>query len=313
MSNVFDDSKEELKYWMPVDVYVGGDEHNTLHLLYSRFIYKFLYDLGKVPTDEPYFKRMSHGIILGPDGQKMSKSKGNVIVPDEVAEKWGVDVVRMYLMFMGPFESTMAWNEKTLNGVKRFLERFNKFINEQLKNQSASSDETKVIINKLIDGVTKDMENFGYNTAIAKMMETLNQLTNRPKNNNQTMTNDQFSNDQTLDKEDIKTLIKLIAPMAPYTAEELWHQAGEEGSVHVSDWPKAEEKYLVEETVMIPVAVNGKVRDQLSITNYELRKKEEILEMVKELPKIKQWIEGKKIIKEIYVPGKMVNLVVDVP
>ncbi|MFA6250076.1 MAG: class I tRNA ligase family protein [Candidatus Shapirobacteria bacterium] len=320
--NIFTLNEDILKYWMPVDVYIGGDEHNTLHLLYSRFIYQFLYDLGCVPTPEPYSRRMSHGVILGPDNQRMSKSRGNVIVPDQVADKYGVDVARMYLMFMGPFTGTMAWNEKTLMGVKRFLDRFNQFIldviarNEETK-QSKDGDrhsaswriamtkeggkediQIKAIINKLIDGVTRDIEEFGYNTAIAKMMEAINQL--------------RITNYE-LRKDDIKTLIKLIAPLAPYTAEELWSKVREEKdsiSVHIADWPVAEKAMLVEEEITIPVAVNGKVRDQLSINQLRITNGKEIIEEAKGLEKIKQWLVGKQVVKEIYVPGKMINLVV---
>ena len=308
-NDIFSDSKKELEYWGPVDVYIGGDEHNVLHLLYSRFIYQFLWDLGVLPKEikEPYYKRISHGVILGPDGQRMSKSKGNVIVPEVVADKYGVDVVRMYLMFMGPFDSTMAWNENTLMGVKRFLDKFTKFINNQetsSNNQSktdiASSKEVKVIINKLIKSVGEDLENFKYNTAIAKMMEALNKISN-----------DQFL----ISKEDLKVLIKLLAPMAPYMAEEMWsrlHQCfGEPGSVHLTQWPIVDKKYLVEETVIIAVAVNGRVRGQLTINNEELiiNNKDTIINKAKDLEQIKKWIGEGEIIKEIYVPGKMINLV----
>jgi len=301
-------SQELLKKWMPVDVYIGGDEHNTLHLLYSRFIYQFLWDMGVVPKEipEPYFKRISHGVILGPNGARMSKSHGNVVLLNDAVEKYGVDVLRTALMFMGPFDGVMAWNEKTVMGVKRFLERYEKFINSsitnyQLKNTTESSREVKVIINKTIEGVTRDIEEFGYNTAIAKLMEALNKLS---------ITNYE------LRIEDIKTLIKLIAPMAPYMAEELWsfdklRTKDDVQSVHIAQWPVADPKYLVEETVTIAVAVNGKVRDQLSINNYQLRiKKEEILKQAKELEKIKKWLEGKEIVKEIYISGRMINIVV---
>ncbi|MDP4009568.1 MAG: leucine--tRNA ligase [Candidatus Shapirobacteria bacterium] len=294
---------EKMKYWMPVDVYIGGDEHNTLHLLYSRFIYKFLYDLGKVPVDEPYFKRLSHGVILGPDGQRMSKSKGNVIVPEVVAEKYGVDVVRMYLMFIGPFDGTMAWNENTLMGVKRFLDRFELFIKGQINNQSSnetvSSQNAEVIINKLIKGVTEDIDSFKFNTAIAKSMEALNSLTALKEN---------------INLKSIQTLIKLIAPFAPYTAEELYSQLEKSdenyGSVHVSEWPKIDEKYLKEEKVTIAVAINGKVRGQIELDTDRQEEKEEILKMAKENDRVKPWLEGKIINKEIYVPGKMINFLI---
>lgn len=294
-------SSELMKYWGPVDIYIGGDEHNVLHLLYSRFIYKFLWDEGVVPKEipEPYYKRISHGVILGPDNQRMSKSRGNVIVPEQVSDIYGVDVIRMYLMFMGPFDSTMAWNENTVSGVRRFLERFEKFINSQINKKTDSSDKVKVIINKTIKGVTEDLEVFKYNTAIAKMMEALNSL----------------SVDNKIDLLEIKTLIKLIAPLAPYTAEELWSQVKEDGdseSVHMSVWPVVDKKYLIEEESIVMVAINGKVRSQLKIKTSEVDNKELVLDLAKKDKDIVKWIEGSDIVKEIYIPSKMVNLVVKI-
>jgi leucyl-tRNA synthetase len=228
----------------------------------------------------------------------MSKSRGNVIVPETVADKYGVDVVRMYLMFMGPFDATMVWNEKTLMGVKRFLDKFSKFIKNQSKVETDSSKEVRLIINKLIDTVTRDLKNFKYNTAIAKMMESLNSLVTIQPNR--------------LLVGEIKTLIKLIAPLAPYTAEELWNELGNKNSVHLERWPVADKKYLVDDEVNIPVAINGKVREQLKIASDKLNNKEDILNEAKNLNKIQQWINKNEIVKEIYVPGKMVNLVVKV-
>ncbi len=294
-NDMFLSSKELMKKWLPVDVYIGGDEHNTLHLLYSRFIYQFLNEIGVVPKEIPeaYFKRISHGVILGPDNQRMSKSKGNVIVPEVVADKYGVDVLRLYLMFMGPFTGTMAWNDKTLMGVRRFEERWWKLINNQLDKNAASSKKVKVIINKTITGMEMDLEAFGFNTAVAKLMEAVNALEK-----------------EDVSREDLNNLVKLIAPLAPYMAEELWVKLGEEGSVHEMSWPEVEKEYLVEERKNIPVAINGKVRDQLVVESSRLREEKEIIEEAKVLKKIQEWIEGKEILKEIYVPGKMVNLVV---
>lgn len=296
-------SMDELKKWMPVDVYIGGDEHNTLHLLYSRFIYKFLHDIGAVPKEieEPYYKRLSHGVILGPDNQRMSKSRGNVIVPEVVADKYGIDVVRMYLMFMGPFDATMAWNEKTLAGVKRFLGRFENYVNrniEQSKKETDSSKEVKMIINKLVKGTEEDLSGFRFNTMIAKMMEATNDLNNE---------------DYLVTKEDLKNLIKVLAPVAPYISEELWSKIREdedEISVHISDWPMYDEKYLASDRVTMAVAVNGKVRDQMEVAQSLINDKEKVLEKARQLPKVKQWIDGKEIAGEFYVPGKMVNLVI---
>jgi len=289
-------SQELMKYWGPVDIYIGGDEHNVLHLLYSRFIYKFLWDIGAVPQEirEPYYKRISHGVILGPDGQRMSKSRGNVIVPEQVSEVYGVDVVRMYLMFMGPFDSTMAWNEKTVMGVKRFLERFEKFVLSQKDKSSDSSDEVKVIINKLIKGVSEDLESFKYNTAIAKMMEALNKI----------------SNDKCLiSNEDIKVLIKLVAPIAPYITEELY-SLFEKTSVHAASWPTMEEKYLIEDEVTVAVAINGKVRSEIKVSFAKQNDKDYVLDLAKKDANIIKWLGTDDIVKEIYVSGKMVNLVI---
>ena len=302
-------SQELMKYWCPVDVYIGGDEHNVLHLLYSRFIYKFLWDLGVVPKEqpEPYYKRLSHGVILGPDNQRMSKSKGNVIVPEVVADKYGVDVVRMYMMFMGPFDSTMAWNENTLMGVKRFLDRLEKFIKSkvyQIESEIAKNREVKLVLNKTIKSITDMNEQFKYNTAIAQMMEALNKLTDLRS---------------LMVDEDIKTLIKLLAPFAPYMAEELWFKLGANHdspvqdnyqSVHVAQWPKTDSQYLIEEETIIMVAINGKTRSELKIKTDEINNKDLILDLVKKDEKIIKWVGTNDIVKEIYIPGKMINLVV---
>ncbi|MBU3935527.1 leucine--tRNA ligase, partial [Patescibacteria group bacterium] len=297
--DIFSDSQEELKKWLPVDVYIGGDEHNTLHLLYSRFIVNFLYDIGVSPVAEPYDKRLSHGVILGPDNQRMSKSKENVIMPEVVADKYGVDVLRLYLMFMGPFEGTMAWNEKTLMGVKRFLDKFEKFIEKQVKNMAeASGEEVKKILNKTILGVSKDLEAFSFNTAVAKQMEMVNKL-------------QVASQKSQVKKEDIEKMIKMLAPLAPYVAEEMWQLLGEKDSVHVSRWPEVEEKYLKEDKITIPVAINGKVRGEFQVESQKLQDEKGILEVAKKLEAVQKWTEGKKIVKEIYVPGKMINLVIN--
>lgn len=291
--NIFSSSQEELKKWLPVDIYIGGDEHNTLHLLYSRFIYLFLYDIGVLPKEipEPYFKRMSHGVILGPDNQRMSKSRGNVVVPETIADKYGVDVLRLYLMFMGPFTGTMAWNEKTLMGIKRFLDRFEVFIDKQIKYKGDSSDKARLIINKTIKEIGNDLDNFGFNTAIAKLMEAINTI-------------------DKAGKEDLKKLIQLLAPMAPYSAEEAWQKLGERNSVHQSNWPDYNKDLLVSHTVTLPVAINGKMREKLEIERDKVGDKEYIMNLVENNEKIKKWLLGKKVEKEILVPGKMLNLVI---
>jgi leucyl-tRNA synthetase len=266
---------EKAKEWMPVDLYIGGDEHNTLHLLYSRFIYQFLFDLGIVPTPEPYDRRMSHGVILGPDNQRMSKSRGNVVILDEILKKYGVGVARTYLMFMGPFDSTMAWNEKTLIGVKRFIDRFSSYI-KQNKYVSVSNDDVKMLINKLIKEVTNDMNLFKYNTAIAKIMKALNELTGK-----------------SIDESDKNALLSLLAPFL--------------GDDKQNKWPEVDEKYLREVSIVVPIAINGKVRAQIEVDLNITQ--EEIIRLAKE--KVATWTENKKVAKEIYVPLKMVNLVLE--
>jgi len=316
--DVFSSSKDELKKWMPVDIYIGGDEHNTLHLLYSRFIYQFLYDLGVLPKSmaEPYFRRISHGVILGPDGTRMSKTRGNVIMPESVADKYGVDVVRCYLMFMGPFDATMAWNEKTLMGVRRFLNKFEEFIQNQItrtksqepnksqisnsNNQNItdidSSSEVKVIINRMVDGISRDIENFKYNTALAKMMEGINNL--------------RTVQDQLAEAE-IKVLIKLMAPFAPYTTEELWSQIGSNKNfVHQSSWPEVDKSFLEESSVILPIAINGKKRSEVKINRTDLDDQDMIISLANGDNGIKKWIEGKTVEKYIYVRGRMLNVVV---
>ncbi len=302
-------SMEKMKYWMPVDVYMGGDEHNTLHLLYSRFIINFLYDIGAVPGPEPYFKRLSHGVILGTDNQRMSKSRENVIVPDSICDRYGVDVVRMYLMFMGPFEGTMAWSEKTLMGVKRFLDRWEKYVRGQMEKRgvkqkdgkSASRVKMKVIINRMVAGVGEDIRRFSFNTAVAKMMEGLNNLGDVPK--------------VKMEGEDLAKMVMVIAPMAPYVAEEMWALLDQDGgrakSVHAASWPGIEEKYLVDETMVVPVAVNGKKRGEIKVDAKDKDLKEKVVKLARESEKVAKWLEGKKVTREIYVPGKMVNLVVE--
>jgi leucyl-tRNA synthetase len=292
--DIFSDSQEELKKWLPVDVYIGGDEHNTLHLLYSRFIYLFLDEIGVMPKNipEPYFKRISHGVILGPDNQRMSKSKGNVVIPETVADKYGVDVLRLYLMFMGPFTGTMAWNEKTLMGVKRFLDRFNSFIDKQIKLKSDSSQDTKVIVNKTIKGVGSDLDNLGFNTAIAKLMEAINKI-------------------EVVDKEDLKKLVLLFAPLAPYSAEEAWQKLGGKGSVHQQRWPDYKEELTKSNKFILPVAINGKLRERLEIDGDKAEDKEYLMKKVLSNNKLNKWLKGAKVKREILVPGKMLNLVVE--
>jgi len=285
---------DKLKEWMPVDVYFGGDEHTTLHLLYSRFWHKFLNDIGVVPGKEPYQKRVVHGVILGPDGQRMSKSRGNTVAPDEIWERYGVDATRTYLMFIGPFEGVMAWDESALKGVKRFLNRFERLVRSG-ELPDVSSQEVKVIVNKVVKKVTEDIEGYSFNTGVAAMMEAVNGLEKLKGK---------------LGKEEGGMLVRVLAPYAPILAEELWKKLGNEDSVHEAGWPGWEEKFLVTEKVEIPVSVNGKVRGRIRVKSDKVENQKEVLRVAKDNEVVKKWLGGKEVVKEIYVPGKMVNLVV---
>jgi leucyl-tRNA synthetase len=284
-----------LRYWMPVDVYIGGDEHNTLHLLYSRFVYQFLHDLGVVPQEvpEPYQKRYSHGVILGPDGQRMSKSRGNVIVPEEYIERVGADALRAYLMFIGPFDGTMAWNERALMGVKRFLDRLDRFVGQNSSHGQPSSTRARAILNRLGRQVSEDTAVFKFNTALAKMMEALNDLEDLRER---------------VHPHDLRTFIQVAAPYAPFLAEELWKKLGGQGSVHYSRWPVYDPSLEQDEGVEMAVQVNGKLRGTIHVpTNSEegvVRQAAEAVESVA------RHLEGKQIVKVILAPNRTINYVV---
>ncbi len=284
---------EKMKYWLPVDVYFGGDEHNTLHLLYSRFIYQFLYDLNIVPTPEPYFKRISHGVILGSDNHRMSKSRGNVVVPEDMTSKVGADVVRAYLMFMGPFDSTIVWDEKSLMGVRRFARRVYRFVSEN-KGEFSSEDskEVRQKVNTVIAEVTQSLENFRFNTPVAKLMELLNVFESVGKKD--------------ISKESAKNFLKLLSPYMPFLTEELWEMLGGEFSIHIKEWPKYDEKGAEVKDAEIPVQVNGKIRGKIVVdVNIE---EEELKEKILNDDSLKNYVDG-DIRKLIYVKGKIVNIV----
>ncbi|MBL7078286.1 leucine--tRNA ligase [Candidatus Shapirobacteria bacterium] len=299
--DIFSQSKNILSYWLPVDVYLGGDEHNTLHLLYSRFIYQFLGDLGVIPKSipEPYYWRLSHGVILGTDNRRMSKSHGNTVEPDRLWRKYGVDVLRTYMMFMGPFEGTIAWNDNALKGVVRFLDRFYSFVLEnKVKNTSKvgfDSLEVKVAISRLVKKVTTDLSTCRFNTSIAALMKFLNQAEKKKW---------QMNNEQ------MGKLIKLLAPFAPYLSEELWEVIGGRGSVHASAWPKIEEKHLKEENITIAIQVNGRLRGTIAVKSEKLKVKSEVEKQARKEPKVAKYLKGKKIVKTIFVPGRLINFVV---
>jgi leucyl-tRNA synthetase len=293
---------EKLRYWMPVDVYIGGDEHNTLHLLYSRFIYQFLHDLGVVPPEypEPYLKRLSHGVILGPDGQRMSKSRGNVIVPQEYLEKYGADTLRVYLLFMGPYDATIAWNERALLGVKRFLDRFGRFVSEHAGRSEKSGSRVKAAINRLGKVVADDTASFKYNTAIAHMMETLNTLHNLVESN-------ENQAERVADRE-LRLFAQLLAPYAPFTAESCWQMTGGQSSVHKTRWPVYDPDLELEEMVTIAIQVNGKLRGTVDVPHEATES--EIRHLAESQPGIAKFLIDGKLTKVIYVPMRTMNFVV---
>lgn len=284
-------SKEELDYWLPVDWYNGGMEHTTLHLLYSRFWHKFLYDIGIVSCPEPYKKRTAHGVILGGNNEKMSKSRGNVINPDDIVNEHGGDTLRTYEMFIGDFEKSVPWSEDGVRGCKRFLDRVWR-IQDIVADGDNYSNKLETSINKTIKKVTEDYESLKFNTAIAALMSLLNEFNEVGK----------------INKEELKTYLILLNPVAPHITEEIWERVGLGSMLNESTWPKWDEDKLVEDVIEIPVQVNGKVRGRQTISIDE--SKESIKSKVMENESIEKFIKGKKIIKEIYVSGKIYNIVV---
>ena len=280
-------SKEALKYWLPVDWYNGGMEHTTLHLLYSRFWHRFLYDQGVVPTPEPYQKRTSHGMILGSNGEKMSKSRGNVVNPDDIVQDYGADTLRTYEMFIGAFDLSAAWSEDGVKGCRRFLERVWKLQDILVDGDAYSADlETK--IHQTIKKVSSDFECLKYNTAIAAMMGLINE----------------FFKKNSINKAEYKTFLILLNPVAPHITEELWQAVGFEGRVYQQSWPTFDEAKTIESTIEIAVQINGKVKTTIMIAKDEAQ--------ADAIAKAKEALGDKlsgNIIKEIYVPGRLVNIV----
>lgn len=283
-------AKEALDYWMPVDWYDGGMEHTTLHLLYSRFWHKFLYDIGVVSCPEPYQKRTSHGMILGENGDKMSKSRGNVINPDDIIRDYGADTLRLYEMFIGDFEKSAPWSTSSIKGCKRFLERIWNLQESVI--EGGIRKEIESDLHRTIQKVSEDIEQMKYNTAISALMSFLNIVS--AKSN--------------ITKEEYKVLLLLLNPFAPHITEELYQRAGFEGRIYQQTWPTFDpEKCKVSEIEMV-VQINGKLRSKFSAKADAT--KEEILQMAKEDPKTQEYLAGKEIVKEIYVPNKLVNFVI---
>lgn len=283
-------SKEALEYWSPVDWYNGGMEHTTLHLLYSRFWHKFLYDIGVVPAKEPYAKRTSHGMILGENGEKMSKSRGNVVNPDEIVDTYGADTMRLYEMFIGDFEKAAPWSPKSIKGCRRFLERiWNLF--EQVQEGDSYSEQHEVLMHKTIKKVGEDIENLKANTAIAALMSMVNEFY-----------------DKGVNKAEYKTLLTLVSPFAPHITEELWNMLGEASVLSLEKWPEYEEAKTVESSIEIGVQVNGKLKGTIRLpVDCE---QQVAVDAALSDEKVKKAVEGKNIVKTIVVKNKIVNLVV---
>jgi len=279
------------KKWMPVNRYSGGAEHTTMHLLYSRFFYKALYDLGLVSAGEPYIERFNRGLVLGPDGQKMSKSLGNVVNPDENVERVGADTVKMYLAFLGPYYETgqYPFDLSGISGVRRFLERV-WYLKEKIIDSTPDESLTKKL-HKTIKKVGEDIENFKFNTAISAMMIFVNEAEKSEK----------------ISREDFEKFLKILAPFAPHITEELWHELGNDSFIHSQKWPEFDKNLVVDESVKIGVQVDGRVRGVIEISKNA--SEAEVKKMALELPKVREYIDGREIAKFIYVPGRVVSIV----
>ena len=281
--------RKKMEYWMPVDWYNGGMEHVTRHMIYSRFWHRFLYDIGVVNTPEPYAKRTAQGLILGPDGDKMSKSKGNVVDPLDIVEEYGADTLRTYVLFMGDYGAATPWNDNSVKGCKRFLERVAGLADMVT---GGSVPELESALHKTIKKVTSDIEDMKFNTAIASLMAFLNDVYDAGKR----------------DREELMAYLKLLCPFAPHLAEEIWEKSGGKGFLSLAEWPAYDEAKTVDQTVEIGVQINGKLRSTVVIPTDCA--KEEVFAAAKANEKIASLIAGKALVKEIYVPNKIVNFVV---
>lgn len=284
-------SQEALKYWMPVDWYNGGMEHVTRHMIYSRFWHKFLYDLGLVPTSEPYAKRTAQGLILGPDGEKMSKSRGNVVDPNDVVDEYGADVLRLYVLFMGDYEKAAPWSESSVKGCKRFVDRI-WALQDKVVDSDEYSDKLRSLMHKTIKKVSDDIESMKFNTAIAAMMTLLNEIYNVGS----------------ITKKEFRDLLIILNPFAPHVTEELYLLIGCEGVLDEQEWVTYDEALCKDDTIEIVCQINGKVKSKLTIPTDAA--KDDVIALAKADEAIVKATEGKNIVKEIYVPNKLVNLVV---
>ena len=283
-------SREALKYWLPVDWYNGGMEHVTRHLIYSRFWHRFLYDIGEVPVKEPYAKRTAQGLILGPDGEKMSKSKGNVVDPNDVVDEYGADVLRVYTLFMGDYASAAPWNENSVKGVKRFLDR-TAGLTDIVKGSGATKS-LESSFHKTVKKVTEDIEAMKFNTAIAALMTLINAI----------------YDEGSPTRDELSVFVRLLSPFAPHVCEEIWEYLGEKGFCSVAKWPEWDESKTVDDTVEYAVQILGKLRSVISVPASADR--ETVIAAAKADEKVAALVSGKTIVKEIFVPGKLVNFVV---
>jgi leucyl-tRNA synthetase len=285
--------KLRVKELLPIDVYFGGAEHTLGHTLYARFFTKFFKELGLIEFSEFAKKRVQHGVILGPDGNRMSKSKGNIVNPDEVVKEYGADTVRLYLCFMMPYEATAPWSMSAISGIYRFLKRVWELQEKVSDAKLSQSDLTQM--HKAIKKVGEDLNNFQFNTAVAALMTWLNYLSAKEK----------------VSKEEYNTLLRLLAPFAPHMTEELYQlESGSASSIHLDNWPSYQAKYLIEEMVSIVVQINGKLRDTITVQNDKIKEQKEIEEAAKHSPKVSKYIENQQIKKVIYVEGRLINFVV---
>ncbi len=284
---------DKLKYWLPVDVYNGGMEHTTLHLLYSRFWHKFLFDIGVVPQDEPYQKRTSHGMVLAEDGRKMSKSLGNVINPDNIIEKYGADSLRLYEMFMGPFDQAIAWSISSVVGMRRFLEKVYK-LSEKCSRDSDTLNNLDLerLVHQTIKKVTEDIENFKFNTAISQLMILVNEFEKYPK----------------ISIDYYQLLLRLLSPFVPHITEELWEKSGNKESIFLEKWPEYNAKLIKAKKIILIVQINGKVRDKIE-AEADISE-QDAKELTLSSEKVKKYTEGKEIKKIIFIKGKLINIVI---
>ena len=283
-------SKENLDYYVPVDWYNGGMEHTTLHLLYSRFWHKFLYDIGVVPTKEPYMKRTSHGMILGDNNEKMSKSRGNVVNPDDIVRDFGADTLRCYEMFIGDFEKSAPWSENGVKGCRKFLDKV--WRTQELVDEDSNFEKMETLIHQTIKKVSEDYENLKFNTAIAQLMTLLNEFNNLDK----------------ISKEQYKIFLILLNPVCPHITEEIWQRMGYEGYVHEASWPEYDESKTILDVIELPIQVNGKLRTTVEIGRDA--SEDEVFEKAIKDDVVAKYLENKNVVKKIYVKGRIFNIIV---